>query len=320
MRPKKHKEHVNHERWLVSYADFITLLFAFFVVLYSSSQVDARKIGKLQLSITAAFQSLGLFPTQSTKVPLTDAEPLPFSDAQIFENITRSSALGRIAPSMSGDPGGAGGSTGNSDLKSKLEKALAPEILHQQVEIKQRPEGIVLSLHEMGFYEAGSDILRSDAKDTLAKIAGVLGTTRYQLRIEGHTDNVPVRPGKFLSNWELSTARATGLVHVFISEFGLVPASLSAAGYAEFHPVATNDTAEGRRLNRRVDLVILGQFEAEADGVQLASNASSAVPDRSGAGAHATPHASSSSLAVPSPALAPPTVEPGAPQVVSQVH
>src|ERR1700739_252038 len=95
MRRKKKEEHVNHERWLVSYADFITLLFAFFVVLYSSSQVDKRKVGQLSLAIQVAFQQMGVFETSNTKMPLSTTEAMPFQDAQLIENVVRTQDLSR---------------------------------------------------------------------------------------------------------------------------------------------------------------------------------------------------------------------------------
>src|ERR1700739_2495063 len=98
-RRRKHGEHSNHERWLVSYADFITLLFAFFVVLYASSQVDQRKVGKLALAIPGAFQELGVFPASTTEIPLDTNEPMPFSTVQSIQNVKHNSELGRIAPS-----------------------------------------------------------------------------------------------------------------------------------------------------------------------------------------------------------------------------
>src|SRR5215471_7194002 len=102
-RRKKHVEHANHERWLVSYADFITLLFAFFVVLYASSQVDKRKVGKLALSIQVAFQELGVFETSNTLIPLNDSEPVPFSKIQVVENTERTSDMTRIVQPTKGE-------------------------------------------------------------------------------------------------------------------------------------------------------------------------------------------------------------------------
>lgn len=255
-RKRRPHEHVNHERWLVSYADFVTLLFAFFVVLYASSQVDKRRVGRLALAIQVAFQQLGVFDTSNTKIPLNDSEAIPFSQVQVVENSGRSTDFERFVQPMKGilSP------TPNAplkDIQEELEKALAPEIQKRVVDIKARREGLVVSLREIGFYDSGSATLRTSAKGAIDRLAAVLKPRTESLRIEGHTDNVPIHNAQFDSNWELSTARASELVKLLITKYGFAANRLSAAGYAEYHPVDTNDTPEGRAHNRRVDIVIL---------------------------------------------------------------
>ena len=252
----KPPEPVNHERWLVSYADFITLLFAFFVVLFASSQVDKRKVGRLALSIQVAFQQLGVFETSNTLIPLNDSEAIPFSKVQVVENAERTSDMTRFVQPMKGVPSPSP-SPPMKDLRAELEKALAPEIHDHIVELKASREGLVVSLREVGFYVSGSSALRPTSKDAIDRLAAVLQTHTESLRIEGHTDNQPIHNQHFASNWELSTARASDLIEVFIDRYSFEPWRLSAAGYAEFHPVASNDSAEGRALNRRIDIVIL---------------------------------------------------------------
>jgi chemotaxis protein MotB len=255
-RRKKHPEHVNHERWLVSYADFITLLFAFFVVLYSSAQVDKRKVGRLALAIQVAFQQMGVFDTSNTQIPLSDSEAVPFSKVQVVENSERTTDMERFVQPMKGmlvpssnEP--------LKDIQAELEKALAPEIQRRVVEVKARREGLVISLREIGFYESGSATLRASSRDALNRLAAILEKRTESLRIEGHTDNIPIHNARFASNWELSTSRASELIRVFVERYHMDPARLSAAGYAEFPPVAANDLAEGRARNRRVDIVVL---------------------------------------------------------------
>jgi chemotaxis protein MotB len=255
-RRNKPPEPVNHERWLVSYADFITLLFAFFVVLFASSQVDKRKVGRLALSIQVAFQQLGVFETSNTLIPLNDSEAIPFSKVQVVENAERTSDMTRFVQPMKGAPSPSP-SPPMKDLRAELEKALAPEIQGHIVELKASREGLVVSLREVGFYVSGSSALRPTSKDAIDRLAAVLQTHTESLRIEGHTDNQPIHNQHFASNWELSTARASDLIEVFIDRYSFEPWRLSAAGYAEFHPVASNDSAEGRALNRRIDIVIL---------------------------------------------------------------
>lgn len=244
-------------RLMVSYADFITLLFAFFVVLYASSQVDKRKIGKLALSIQVAFQDLGVFETSNTKIPLSDSEALPFSQVQVVENAERTGDLSHFVQPMKGILSPNPASAPMKAIQAELEKALAPEISKHVVEVQARREGIVVSLREIGFYESGSANLRPASKEAIDRLAAVLKSHNEMLRIEGHTDNIPIHNTRFDSNWELSTARAADLIKLFITQYYFNPARLSAAGYAEYHPVAPNDTPDNRARNRRVDIVIL---------------------------------------------------------------
>jgi len=264
-RRQRHPEHANHERWLVSYADFITLLFAFFVVLYSSSQVDQRKVGKLAMAIQVAFQELGVFPASTSAVPMSGAEPMPFNTVQAIENVEKTASLGQIAPNAKGALG-SGSADGNlTDLRRELEKQLAPEIKRQELALRVHGDGLVISLREVGFFDSGSAQVKAASQPAFERIARILLEREYRVRIEGHTDNVPIHTAHFASNWELSTGRATELVRLLIVKYGFDPARLSAAGYAEYHPIAENDTAGGRQLNRRVDVVVLGtQAEAAA--------------------------------------------------------
>jgi chemotaxis protein MotB len=275
-RRKQHAEHVSHERWLVSYADFITLLFAFFVVLYASSQVDKRKVGKLALSIQVAFQELGVFNTSSTLIPLNDSEAIPFSKVQVVENTERTSDMTRFVQPMKGQLSPSP-SAPMKNLQAELEKALAQEIRGHIVELKARREGLIVSLREVGFYVSGSSTLRPSSKDAIDRLAAVLKARTETLRVEGHTDNVPIHNGHFESNWELSTARASDLIKVFIMRYGFEPRRLSAAGYAEFHPVASNDSADGRARNRRVDIIILNPSPVDPASASTAN--ASAAPD-----------------------------------------
>ena len=273
-RRKRHAEPANHERWLVSYADFITLLFAFFVVLFSTSQVDEKKVGKLALAIQVAFQELGIFPVSSTQIPLAFDDPMPFAQVQLVENIGRTTTLGRLSSLTGGALSGAPFDVAPNDLRSELEEALAQEIQSKVVKLKARREGLVVSLREIGFFKSGSATVKRESEPAVARIAAVLAPRANQLRIEGHTDNVPIRTVRFASNWELSTARATEMVKLFVTRYGFTPERLSAAGYAEFHPVAGNNTAEGRGLNRRVDIVVLVSrsevpIPSRAEGIKL---------------------------------------------------
>ena len=275
-RRKRPRSHTNHERWLVSYADFITLLFAFFVVLYASSQVDKKKVGKLAMAIQVAFQEMGVFETSSTKVPVDLEDPMPFDTVQALESRQRNADLSQVAAR----PGALGGGAENgalAELQHELESALALEISQQHISMRREPDGLVISLREVGFFESGSGQMKQESEPAFDRIAELLRKRNCRLRIEGHTDNAPIHTAQFSSNWELSTARATEIIRVLIVRDGFDPRHLSAAGYAEFHPLASNDTREGRSMNRRVDIVILGETPSAARGASIPTKTASPV-------------------------------------------
>jgi chemotaxis protein MotB len=258
-RRKRPRPHANHERWLVSYADFITLLFAFFVVLYASEQVDQRKVGRLALAIQVAFQELGVFPASTTQVPLDMNDPMPFSTVQAIENAKHNTELGRVSSPPEDSLTAASEEANLTTLQAELQQALQREIAQHTVALHRETEGLVISLREFGFFASGSANLKVSALPALDRIASILSVRSCRLRIEGHTDNIPIHTAHMASNWELSTARSTELVRLLILRYRFSPARLSAAGYAEYHPIASNDLAQGRAQNRRVDVVILSE-------------------------------------------------------------
>jgi chemotaxis protein MotB len=253
---QKPRPHPNHDRWLVSYADFITLLFAFFVVLYSVAQVDRKKIAELAEAIQAAFEH-GETPTRSS---------LPIMVQVRVVDTAKPVGLPYFPP---GPPDG----EDMTSLRKDLEQALAQEISRGEVALRSSPQGLVISLREIGFFESGSSGIKENSQSAFGRIAVLLGQRRCNVRIEGHTDNVPIHNSTFNSNWELSTARSTEVVRRLITQYQYAPDLLSAAGYAEYHPIASNDTAEGRALNRRVDVVILGRQQPSATSIHSSSPA-----------------------------------------------
>lgn len=254
-RRKKHKPHVNHERWLVSYADFITLLFAFFVVLYASSQADKKKAAQVSASIKGAFQQLGVFTGSATKdigVPGSPGIPHPdLMDAPI--------KLIKVASATGNDQGAPGFGVDVDELRRQLESALGDEIRQHEVKMRVTPEGLVVSLREVGFFNSGEAELLQNGQTTLTRIASILGGHGFEIRVEGNTDNVPVHNSRFKSNWELSTARATTVVALLVERYQFDPSLISAAGYSEYRPVGDNKTQQGRADNRRIDLVVVGR-------------------------------------------------------------
>lgn len=257
MARKRKPEHVSHDRWLVSYADFITLLFAFFVVLYASSQADKGKMAQLSVAMQQAFSQMGTVrgvqdasgPSRGNKPSqnlLLQSSVLALDERRTLEEQKRKLLLAK--------------------LESELKTALTEELRRNEVAIAESPEGLVVSLREIGFFESGSVSVRSDARETFGRIAGLLRDQECNLRLEGHTDDVPIHTKQFDSNWELSTARAINIVRSLIGDYEFPAKRLSAAGFAEHHPVTSNDTIEGRSINRRVDIVVL-----EPSNLDLAS-------------------------------------------------
>ncbi len=236
----------SHERWLVSYADFITLMFAFFVVLYASAQADQKKQAEMAQSIDTAFRALGIFPSPARKAA-QDAGPTGSDKPVVPMNIVMGEDV--LAP--------AAVKHDLDRIKGELTQTLSNQVANHTVSIQMGRDGLVISLREAGFFSSGSAKLKPEALPTLRRIAASLGRTPYDLRIEGHTDNIPIHTREFSSNWELSTMRSTGIARLLIDQNLIPPNRVAAAGYAEFHPVASNDTAEGRAENRRVDLVVL---------------------------------------------------------------
>src|SRR5271154_1642537 len=172
-RRRRPRRTTNHERWLVSYADFITLLFAFFVVLYASSQVDKRKVGKLALAIQVAFQEMGVFQASTTEVPVDVSEPMPFSTVQAIENKERTASLGRIVSRPEGALASGRENGDLAQLHSELESILAPEIERKEIAMRSEPDGLVISLREVGFFESGSARIKSASEATFDRIASV---------------------------------------------------------------------------------------------------------------------------------------------------
>jgi chemotaxis protein MotB len=245
MSKKKHPEHVNHERWLVSYADFITLLFAFFVVLFASSQSDKKKQLKLSEAMQTAFTPLGTFDAHSKTPPLTDIN---------------ASAITNSIPSPIVRPLPSASTESLEETEARLRKLIDEQVAAGGIPpggiaMRITPDGLVISLHEAGFFPSGSAEVRPASIPMISILATTLPTG--PLRVEGHTDNVPIHTAQFASNWELSTARSTAIARLLLEHGPIDPANLAAAGYAEFHPVASNATEDGRTQNRRVDIILL---------------------------------------------------------------
>lgn len=252
-RKRKHAEHVNHERWLVSYADFITLLFAFFVVMFAASNTDKKKAGQVAQAVQVAFAELAAFSPSGKVVPMSDSGGLANDTKNVIGNENSQFDSTRL---VGGNKGEAPKTI--SEVRAQLESVLKEELAKNNVRLTEDSRGLTVSLAEAGFFGPGSAVMHPDALSVVQRIAATISPLPYSLRVEGHTDNVPIHTAQFPSNWELSTARATFLLQYLISQAGISPNRMSAVGYGEYRPVAPNDSVEGRSANRRVDLVVLG--------------------------------------------------------------
>ena len=247
MRIERRKHIISQDRWMVSYADFITLLFAFFVVLFAFAKADQKKQTQVTEAVDSAFNSLGIFPDASRN-PVKNASASSGADkAAIPMNIVMGEDV--LSPAKVKED--------LEQLHRELEQRLSNQVATHTVSMKMGRDGLVISLRAAGFFSSGSATPKPETLPTLRQIAASLGRTPYDLRIEGHTDNIPIHNNEFDSNWELSSARATRIARIFIDMKSIPPQRISAAGYSEYHPVAGNDTVEGRGENRRVDLVVL---------------------------------------------------------------
>jgi chemotaxis protein MotB len=225
---------------------------------YSSAQIDKRKAGQLAMAIQVAFQQMGVFDASDSKAALASTVPIPLADVQIIADVKRLQNTGQLlsSPALAGTVD----RPKMDELQMKLEDALALQIDNRIISVRPSKEGIIVSLREAGFFQSGSVQLGPQTIPALAAIVKIIGPEKMKIRIEGHTDNVPIHNARYDSNWELSTARATEIIKLFITKFALAPNRLSASGYGEYYPTTSNDTAEGRAMNRRVDLVILNSI------------------------------------------------------------
>jgi len=249
-RKKKVQPHENHERWLVSYADFITLLFAFFVVMFASAQADKSRAKQVSESVKRAFE-------KSTV-------------AEVLGGVVDDKGKGNAQMK------GAGG--GQKEIEREVEEARASgaseelirslKLLSQDLEgevnrgdahIKMEKRGLVISFGQSLLFESGGADAFETSFEALAKVARAINKIENPIRLEGHTDSQPIRNSRFHSNWELSAARSIAILEILSSRGEVERERMSIGGYADVAPVESNDTTEGRARNRRVDIVILNE-------------------------------------------------------------
>ncbi|OOZ37243.1 flagellar motor protein MotD [Solemya velesiana gill symbiont] len=257
-RRKRQEEHENYDRWIVSYADFITLLFAFFVVMYAISSVNEGKYRVLSDTLTDAFLAAArtMDPIQVGEQPLsTDQQAGEFAPFDTPEDVKR------LQEQLDEGEGTGVPMTGPyvpplSAIATRLEDTLSGFAEQDLVNISHTERGVEVEMKSKMLYGSGSARLSRDAVAALRDVAIILKPLINNINVEGHTDNVPIETIEFPSNWELSAARAASVVHLF-TKLGVDPSRMAAIGYGEHQPLASNDTEEGRQENRRVALIVL---------------------------------------------------------------
>jgi chemotaxis protein MotB len=246
-RRRKPEEHPNHERWLVSYADFITLLFAFFVVMFATAQGDHGQAARVSESVRKALEE-GQVKAMVAAI-LGGARDDKGKSSAMMKGPAGAQFTVQDKPQM-------------ADLAGSLESlrsALKLEIEKGQIRISMEPRGLVVSLRESGFFASGDDEVYPGTYSSVEKIARAIAALPSQVRLEGHTDAVPIHNSRFRSNWDLSAARSIAMLELLVSRFNIPPQRLAVAGYADTVPAESNDTEMGRAHNRRVDIVILNE-------------------------------------------------------------
>jgi chemotaxis protein MotB len=322
-KPRRHEEHTNHEAWAIPYGDLITLLLAFFVVMYALSSVNEGKYRVLSDSLYAAFRGTPrtLQPVQvgerqvgpgadsRTGIPQQHA-PEGRAGSAVATSVKLAPELPKLASVHAVD-------ATLAPIAAQLENALADLVRKQQVSVRRSDLWIEVELRSDILFPSGSAQLAGGAVSVIEELARVLGPLPNAVRVEGHTDNVPIRNASFYSNWELSAARAGSVVRV-LSANGVAPNRLAVVGFGEQHPAQSNDTAQGRNANRRVVIVIMSIDAAHHnDPLEMlrgAPPAPAAAPDAAspapGEPAAASPGAAP---ATPATALPPPATTRAAP-------
>lgn len=242
-RRRYEEESENHERWLVSYADFITLLFAFFVVMYALSTVNEGKYKVLSNSLFSAFVGV---PVQKGDLPPSQSvlqHPVPQNSSAQHRD---AEALRREKLELTG-------------VARDIQKVLAPLVKQGKVRVTQTKRGVSVEINASVLFAPGEAKLTDATDQTLRAVAAVLKNDVHDIQVEGHTDSMPIRNTLFPSNWELSAVRATSVVRLFIDS-GIIETRLTAIGRGPTSPIDSNATPEGRMRNRRVEITVLSSL------------------------------------------------------------
>jgi chemotaxis protein MotB len=259
VRKKKHAEHENHERWLVSYADFITLLFAFFVVMFASSQGDKGKAQQVSDGVKKALEGDNISTMVAAMIngptkekPGKDKVQVPDVAQPPTEQTRREQQLAELMPSL-----------------RVLSSELSVEVQKGEIQIRMTDRGLVVSFAQAALFPSGEDLISTSAYESIGKVAAAIARLPNPVRLEGHTDARPINTPRFHSNWDLSSARAIALLKILTERFAVSASQLSVAGYADTAPLASNDTEEGRGRNRRVDIIVLNEQGMKGEPIKL---------------------------------------------------
>lgn len=257
-REQAHQEEEAGEAWLLPYSDLMTLLLAVFIVLFAVSKIDAQKAQQISQEFSSSMMNKdyngkgsgsGSGSGSGGAAPLESSTPSDASPVGGPLNIETESELESFLGEYELKK--------LETLKSEIDTRLHDEGMDQSVSTMIDMRGLVIRLNNAILFDSGSANIKKQSEDTLIEVASLLNTVDNFIRIEGHTDNVPISRSAYPSNWELSTARAVNVVKLFISKCNYPPNKLIAVGYGEFKPVADNSTPEGRTMNRRIDIIIL---------------------------------------------------------------
>lgn len=232
MKKKKPEGHMNHERWLLSYSDFMTLLMILFVVLFAMSSIDQTKYKQLSESMKVAMGGGKTIMGDQAAISVTE-------NSNKIENQIKSEE------------------TKLEEVKAQVDKYLEQNGLKSSVNTKIDERGLVVSLNDTMFFDTGRADIKLESQKKIIEIGKILNQLDNYIRIEGHTDNIPIKNSQYPSNWQLSSARASNVTEFLINNCGIVPQRFSAVGYGEYRPILDNSTEEGRARNRRVDIIIV---------------------------------------------------------------
>ncbi len=246
-RKKKTEEPEDLERWLISYSDFMTLLVAFFVVMYAISSVNEGKYQVLSQTLMSVF----------THAP-TSAQPIRFPNHARLKPLVHAVKVAPSIPRVIPLSAASQGDENLAPLLKSIRKAFASLIASGQAQVKRTPLGIEVQLNADLLFPSGSDMLTMQAIPILSRMGIILETLSYPVEVEGYTDSRPIHTPRFTSNWNLSVARAVTVVKLF-QVLDVAPQRMVAAGFGKYHPVASNRTAAGRAKNRRVEILILAK-------------------------------------------------------------